>query len=59
MNTGDDVYILTTQGTIISMAETINGVITLTNIGEPVDNYVKNYKTAVAFGFDSRRIYLY
>jgi hypothetical protein len=49
VNTGDDVYILTTQGTIISMAETINGVVTLTNIGEPVDNYVKTYKTATAF----------
>lgn len=50
---------LTTNQTIISLSETINGVVDLTNVGETIDNFVKNFKTNIAFGYDSRRIYLY
>lgn len=59
VNTGDDIYILTTNQTVISLSETINGVVDLTNVGETIDNFVKNFKTNIAFGYDSRRIYLY
>lgn len=59
MNTGDDVYLLTTNSTIISLSETINGVVNLTNVGETIDNYIKDFKMNIAFGYDSRRIYLY
>lgn len=59
VNTGDDIYLLTTNHTIISLTETINGVVDLKNVWETIDNYVKNFKTNIAFWYDSRRIYLY
>ena len=40
---------LTTNQTIISLSETINGVVDLTNVGETIDNFVKNFKTNIAF----------
>ena len=59
INTGDDVYFLSTQKTLISMNETINWVVWLTNAGQDIDNYIQNYNTNIAFGFDSQKLYLY
>lgn len=59
INTGDDVYFLSTQKTLISMNETINGVVWLTNAGQDIDNYIQDYNTNIAFGFDSQKLYLY
>jgi len=59
VNTGDDVYLLTTQKTLISMNETINGVVWIQNAGLDIDNYISKFNTQIAFGFDSKKIYLY
>lgn len=59
INTGDDVYFLSTQKTLISMNETINGVVWLTNAGQDIDNFLQEYNTNIAFGFDSQKLYLY
>ena len=59
VNTGDDVYLLTTQKTLISMNETINGVIWIQNAWLDIDNYIENFNTNIAFWFDSKRLYLY
>lgn len=59
INTWDDVYFLSTQKTLISMNETINWVVWLTNAGQDIDNYIQNYNTNIAFWFDSQKLYLY
>jgi len=59
INTWDDVYIFTTQKTLVSMNETINGVVWLTNAGQDIDNYLETYNTNIAFWFDSQKLYLY
>lgn len=59
VSTGDDIYIMTTQKTIISLSETINGVVLLKNVWEQVDNFIRDFSTGVAFWFDSKHIYLY
>ncbi len=59
VNTGDDVYLLTTQKTLISMNETINGVVWIQNAWLDIDNYISKFNTQVAFWFDSKKIYLY
>ena len=59
INTGDDVYIFTTQKTLVSLNETINGVVGITNAGQDIDNYLETYDTNLAFGFDSQKIYIY
>lgn len=59
INTWDDVYFLSTQKTLISMNETINWVVWLTNAGQDIDNYIQDYNTNIAFGFDSQKLYLY
>jgi len=59
INTWDDVYLLTTQKTLISMNETINGVVWIQNAGLDIDNYISKFNTQIAFGFDSKKIYLY
>ena len=59
INTGDDVYIFSTQKTLISMNETINWVVWLTNAGQDIDNYLQTYNTNIAFWFDSQKLYLY
>jgi len=59
INTGDDVYLLTTQKTLISMNETINGVVGIQNAWLDIDNYISQFNTQISFGFDSKKIYLY
>lgn len=59
VNTGDDVYLLTTQKTLISMNETINGVVWIQNAWLDIDNYISKFNTNIAFWFDSKKIYLY
>lgn len=59
VNAGEDVYILTTQGTWVSLNETINGVVAVKNIAQEIDNYSKNFKTNISCGFDGKKIYLY
>ena len=59
INTGDDVYIFTTQNTLVSLNETIAGVVQIKNVGEQINNYLKTFKTKIVFGTDSRKIYIY
>lgn len=59
VNTGDDVYLLTTQKTLISMNETINGVVWIQNAGLDIDNYISKFNYNVSFWFDSKKLYLY
>lgn len=60
VNTGDDVYLFTTQKTIVSLNETINGVVWVKiNVAEDIRNYTSTFNTAHCFGFDGRKIYMY
>lgn len=59
VNTGDDVYLLTTQKTLISMNETINGVVWIQNAWLDIDNYISKFNYNVSFWFDSKKLYLY
>lgn len=60
INTGDDVYLVTNQGEIISLQETINGVVWVnTTVGQEVQNYTSLFATNLCFGFDGRRLYMY
>ncbi len=60
INTWDDVYIITNQGEIISLQETINGVVWVsTTVGQEVQNYTSKFKENLCFGFDGRRLYMY
>lgn len=59
INTGDDVYIFTTQNTLVSLNETIAGVVQIKNVGAQITNYLKEYKSNIIFGTDSRKIYIY
>lgn len=59
INTGDDVYIFTTQNTLVSLNETIAGVVQIKNVGEQINNYLATYKTNIVFGTDSKKIYIY
>lgn len=59
VSTGEDVYIVTTQGTLISINETISGFIELKNIARDVDNYLKNFTTNISAWFDGRYMYIY
>ena len=59
INTGDDVYIFTTQNTLVSLNETIAGVVQIKNVGAQITSYLKEYKSNIVFGTDSRKIYIY
>lgn len=59
VNTGDDVYILTTQKTLVSLNETLTGVVVVKNVWQDVDNFIKDYNYNLAFGFDANKIFLY
>lgn len=59
ISTGEDLYVLTTQRKLISIAETISWFLTLKNITQEVDNYVKEFKDNIATGFDGRYMYIY
>jgi hypothetical protein len=59
INAGEDVYILTTQWTWVSLNETINWVVAVKNIAQEIDNYSRVFKTNIACWFDWRKIYLY
>lgn len=59
INTGDDVYLLTTQKTLISMNETINGVVGIQNAWLDIDNYISQFNTQISFGFDSKDLSLW
>lgn len=60
INTGEDVYLLTNQGDLISLNETINGVVWVnTTVGQEVTNYTNTFRANFAFGFDGRRLYMY
>jgi len=59
VNTGDDVYFLTTQKTLLSMSETINWVVGIQSAGLDIDNFISLFNTKIAFGYDSKKIYLY
>jgi hypothetical protein len=59
ISTGEDLYVLTTQRKLISIAETISWFLTLKNITQEVDNYVKEFKDNISTGFDGRYMYIY
>lgn len=59
VSTGEDVYIVTTQGTLISINETISWFVELKNIARDVDNYIKDFKANVSAAFDGRYMYIY
>lgn len=59
INTGDDVYIFTTQNTLVSLNETIAWVVQIKNVGEQINNYLSTFKSNIVFGTDSKKIYIY
>lgn len=59
VSTGEDVYIVTTQWTLISINETISWFVELKNIARDVDNYIKDFKANVSAAFDGRYMYIY
>lgn len=60
MNTGEDVYFFTTQKTIVSLNETISGIVGVKlNVAEDIKNYTSTFATAFCFGFDGRKLYMY
>lgn len=60
MNTGEDVYVFTNQKELVSLNETINGVVGVKlNVAPEVINYFSTFATKFSFGFDGRKMYLY
>ncbi len=59
VNLGEDVYILTTDRTLISLNETINGVVGVKNVGDQIENYLVDFRASVCFGLDGKKIYMY
>lgn len=60
VNTGDDIYVFTTQKTLVSLNETISGVVWVKiNVAEEIKNYTSTFATGFCFGFDGRKIYMY
>lgn len=59
ISTGEDLYILTSQRTLISIVETISWFLQLKNITQEVDSYVKEFKLNISSGFDGRYMYIY
>ena len=59
VNLGDDAYILTTDRSLISLNETINGVVGIKNVGDEIANYLNDFQYGVCFGMDSKKIYMY
>ena len=60
VNTWDDIYLFTTQKTVVSLNETINWVVWVKlNVAENIRNYTSTFATAFCFWFDGRRMYLY
>lgn len=60
VNTGEDVYLFTTQKTIVSLNETISGIVGVKlNVAEDIKNYTSTFATAFCFGFDGRKLYMY
>ena len=60
VNTGEDIYLFTTQKTIVSLNETISGIVGVKlNVAEDIKNYTSTFATAFCFGFDGRKLYMY
>lgn len=53
-------YILTTAKTLVSLKETIAGVVEVNNdFGKEMENYLLNFNADICFGYDSYRVYMY